>query len=416
MSLAWAAYRVAAPVLGALAPSARLFLSPRERPLWDERMGRVEVVGGCHAWIHGASLGEANAVIPLARELATLQPGFRAVVTATTRSGCARLAAAGHHAHLAPIDAPQAVARFFDGARPQRVFVVETELWPHWLLRARAESVPVAIVSARLSERSVRGYRSLGAGLRSLVGGLGAVLCQSEQDGERWRSLGARDERLAVTGNLKNDALPERRSPRAAARHALGLDPARPLLVLGSVRPGEVGALAEALSALPAAIRDGWQVAALPRHPRADGELRAEARAAGIRPIDHGAPSGRCWRWDARSGVLNAWYEAADVAFVGGSLGPFGGHNPLEPAALGAAVIVGPHTASQRPAVRALEEAGGVIVAEAGTRLRDGLATLLGNRAEREAMGSAALAAVAALRGATRRAVVRLAAWGLWPP
>uniref|UniRef100_A0A832I995 3-deoxy-D-manno-octulosonic acid transferase n=1 Tax=Eiseniibacteriota bacterium TaxID=2212470 RepID=A0A832I995_UNCEI len=415
MSVAWAAYRVVAPVLGAVAPAARLLASPHERPLWDERMGRVRIAGGCHAWVHGASLGEANAVVPLVEALAALQPGLRACLTATTRAGRARLERAGRGAHLAPIDAPQAVARFFDGVRPQRVFIVETELWPHWLLRARREGVPVAIVSARLSERSVARYRALGRGLRRLVGGLAAVLCQSEEDVERWRAIGAPPARTEVAGNLKNDALPERVLPRPEARAALGLDAQRPLLVLGSLRPGEARALAEAWAALPAALRERWQVAALPRHVRADEELRAEARAAGVRLVAEGAPRGGAWRWDARIGVLNDWYAAADVAVVGGSLGRFGGHNPLEPAALGAAVIVGPHHASQRPGVRALEAHGAVAVAAAGAPLRAALERLLGDDAERAARAAAALAAVAGLRGAARRVAGRLATWGLWP-
>src|SRR6266516_1776160 len=150
MSVVWTAYRMLAPVLGAAAPAARWFSSPRERHYWNERLGRVDAPGGVEGWIHAASLGEATAVAPLARELGALMPGARLFLTATTRAGRGRLAGAGPPVALAPLDAPQAVDRFFAGVAPRRVLLVETELWPHWLLRARAGDVPVVVVSGRL--------------------------------------------------------------------------------------------------------------------------------------------------------------------------------------------------------------------------------------------------------------------------
>src|SRR5580765_9036287 len=117
--------------------------------------------------------------------------------------------------------------------------------------------------------------------------------------------------------------------------------------------------LVRAWRAVPAALRARWQVVAVPRHPNAVAQIQAEAIAAGLTAMEDAAASD-AWRWDARLGVLTQWYRAADVAFVGGSLAPYGGHNPLEPAACGAAVIMGVHDASQREGVRALERAGGI--------------------------------------------------------
>jgi 3-deoxy-D-manno-octulosonic-acid transferase len=415
MSVAWTAYRLVAPCLGALAPAARMFASPGERSLWEERMGEVSLPGGCHAWVHAASLGEANAVGPLLRELLALQPEARLYLTATTRTGRTRLKEHGVPVSLAPIDSPQATRRFFEGIRPQRLLVVETELWPHWLLRARAERVPTAIVSARLGERSVERYRRLGAGLRALVAGLDAVLCQSPEDEARWLRLGARPERTMVVGNLKNDALPGAAGDRLSARSALGLEVARPLLVLGCVRPGEARLLARAWRRLPASLRRHWQVAAVPRHPRASAELQSEALLSGVSIVREGAPQGGEWRWDDALGVLDRWYAAADVAFVGGSLRPYGGHNPLEPAARGAAVIVGPHYAHQLDAVRALQKLDAAWVADGEDALVGALETLLGDDAVRAARSRAALATVEGERGAARHAVARLAQWNLWP-
>ena len=414
MNALWGTYRVIAPVLGALAPAAGVFTSPAERVLWGERMGRLARPGGCDAWVHAASLGEAVAAAPLVRELTRVQPEARLQLTATTRGGRERLSALGFPAALAPLDTPQAVGRFFHGVRPQRLFLIETELWPHWLLHAQHEKVPVAVVSARLSERSVRRYRGLGTGLRNLVQALAGVLCQSEDDQQRWLSLGAAPERTTVVGNLKSDGLPTPAEDRGRERARLGLERDRPLLVLGNVRPGEVRLLVRGWRAVPVALRARWQVVVVPRHPRALGQLQAEAIAAGLTAMADAAPSDT-WRWDERLGVLAAWYRAADVAFVGGSLAPYGGHNPLEPASCGAAVIMGPHDAAQRESVRALERSGGIWSVSEPETLSSALEALLGHEELRAARGAAALLVAAAERGSAARAVERLRELSLWP-
>ena len=413
MSLLWSAYRVVAPCLGALAPAAEMFASPREREFWRERLGSVSATEGCDAWVHAASLGEASAVPPFIRELEALRPGSRYWLTATTRTGRAALAAAGRPVSLAPIDSPQATRRFFAGISPRRIFLLETELWPHWLLHARELRIPVAVVSARLTERSVRRYRGLGAELRQLVGGLAAVLCQGEEDHRRWLAIGAPVERTRVVGNLKSDGLPEPAPDRPAARREAGLDPDRPLLVLGSLRPGEARLMARAWLAQPDDVRSRWQVVAVPRHPRASRELRAEALAAGVPIAADAVPRGG-WRWDERTGVLVDWYRAADLAFVGGSLAVFGGHNPLEPAACGAAVLMGPHHASQREYVRALDAGGGITVAAGGEPLVAALGKLLRDDACRTRRANAALVVARAERGSAARAVAALREMALW--
>ena len=412
MSLAWGLYRLVAPCLGAVAPAARLLLSPHERPLWGERLGGV-AEGPVDAWVHAASMGETLGVPPLLAELRRYDAEARFHLTTTTRTGRARLRDVDPSATLAPIDSPQAAARFFARVRPARLLMLETELWPHWMLRARAQRVPVAVLSARLSARSLPRYARLGGDFRRLVGGLAAVLCQTEEDRERWRALGAPPERTDVCGNLKDDALPEPAADRAAARAALGFERDRPLLALGSLRPGEGTALAWAWRSLPEALRARWQVVAVPRHAGAAGEIENEALAA-ARGTE--AWTARSWRWDARPGVLAGYYAAADLAFVGGTLRPYGGHNPLEPAATGAAVIVGPYHAAQSAAVRALQAQDAVRVADSPASLVVALSALMGDDAGRVAAGSAALAVARARRGAARRAVARLVAWDLWPP
>ncbi len=415
MNPAWLAYRVAAPFVGAVAPAARWLASPAERQVWDERMGHVQAPGGVHAWVHGASMGEVTGVGPLIRALGEHQPGLRVHLTATTRTGRARLRLITESASLAPIDSPQSVERFFRGVQPSRLILLETELWPHWLLRARAERVPVAVVSARLSPRSVGSYARLGPEFRELIDGLEGVLCQSAEDLDRWRALGARPDRSAVAGNLKFDALPSPVRDRSAAREALGLDPERPLLVLGSLRPGEAAVLAAAWQEQSEPARIRWQVVAVPRHAGAARGLREEAARAGVRSSDENAPSGGAWRWEDRSGVLMDYYRAAEVAVVGGSLLPYGGHNPVEPAACGAAVVMGPHHRSQLPGVRALLENGGVWVAGPGATLGKALRTLFDDPDLRARQVEGGATTVGQLRGAARRSTDLLVSWGLWP-
>jgi 3-deoxy-D-manno-octulosonic-acid transferase len=269
-------------------------------------------------------------------------------------------------------------------------------------------------VSARLSERSVRRYARLGGELRKLIAGFGAVLCQGEDDQQRWLSLGAVSERTRVVGNLKSDGLPEPAADRAVEREALGLEGGRPLLVFGNVRPGETRLLVRAWRAVPAAVRAHWQVVAVPRHPRALAQIQAEAIAAGLTAMAGAAPSD-AWRWDERLGVLTRWYRAADVAFVGGSLAPYGGHNPMEPAAAGAAVLIGPWHAAQREGVKALDAAGGIWIVADAEALTGALEALLARADLRASRAMAALRVAGSERGSAARAVHDLVALGLWP-
>jgi 3-deoxy-D-manno-octulosonic-acid transferase len=161
-------------------------------------------------------------------------------------------------------------------------------------------------------------------------------------------------------------------------------------------------------------LRESWQVVAVPRHPRASAGLQAEAARAGQALAD--SPGGRsgAWLWDDRLGVLKSYYAAADVAFVGGSVTPFGGHNPLEPAACGAALLMGPHHASQRDVVRALETSGALRVAGTEQELAAVLERWLGDGQARAVAGRAAFGVAEQRRGAARRTVARLAELGLW--
>jgi len=414
MSVAWTAYRSLSPLLGAAAPLGRWIAPAEERDAWRERLGDVAADEPADAWIHAASMGEAVAVSGLLAELRRDAPSARLRLTATTRTGRQRLIGLGEQATLAPLDTPQAIARFFARAQPRRLLLLETELWPQWLMHARESRIPVGVLNARLSARSLERYRWLGPAFTELIAGLSAVLCQSDADRDRWVALGTSPGRSATVGNLKNDGLPSPATDRRAARAALGLDGERPLWVLGSVRPGEARWLAEAWTRLPSEVRERWQVVAVPRHAPASAGLRREAREAGVAEAGD-RPAAAAWRWDDRPGVLAGYYAAADLAFVGGTLEPYGGHNPLEPAACGAAVMTGPHLEAQGPATEALRAAEAIEIAAAGETFDRALRELTTNRAHLERRQQASRRAAADARGATRRAVDRLREWNLWP-
>jgi len=406
VNLLWGAYRLATAGAGVIAPAARFAFSAHERALWPERLGQAGGSGPVDAWIHAASLGEAVAATAFADALERRAPGARLHFTATTTSGRTRLQARGPTS-LAPLDSPQAAGRFLARLKPRRLFLLETEIWPQWLLGARRAGIPAAAISARLSSRTLRRLAWLGRDLRQLVAGLEAVLCHGQEDRERWLALGARPERTVVTGNLKLDALPARAAYVGARRQALGLDRHRPVLVLGSLRPGEAGPLGVAWSTLKPGLRAEWQVVAVPRHPRTTEALRAE-----VAPLEEQGT--REWKWEERIGVLTDYYTVADVAFVGGSLVPVGGHNPLEPAACGVPVVMGPHIHAQRESVLLLQRAGALECVE-GAALSATLALLLSDPSERARRGDAARQAVDAMRGVADRAVEQLARWALWP-
>src|SRR5262249_25764917 len=188
----------------------------------------------------------------------------------------------------------------------------------------------------------------------------------------------------------------------------------RPRIGLGTVRRGEGRPLVRAWRTVPAAIRGRWQVVGVPRHPRALAQLQAEAIAAGLTAMAGAVPSD-AWRWDERLGVLADWYRAAEAAFVGGSLAPYGGHNPLEPAACGAAVVMGPHDQAQRDAVRALARARGIWMVSGPEALSSAFEALLGHDELRATRAAAALRVAAAERGSGARAVARLRELSLWP-
>jgi 3-deoxy-D-manno-octulosonic-acid transferase len=392
----------------------RLWWRGRDEPLYRAHVGErfgwypeSSARAACGAiWIHAVSLGETRAVAPLVERLARDAPDRAIVLTHMTATGReAGRALFGDRVLQAwlPYDVPFAVRRFLAHFRPAIGLLVETELWPNLAAAAVRAEVPLFLVNARLSERSARGYARVPALARPLVQALAGVAAQTEGDAARLRALGARD--VSVTGNLKFDvAIPaEMRERGRALREQFGRD--RPVLMLASTREGEEALLLDALrrSALPAHAL----VVIVPRHPQRFDAVAtlvqthgfAVARRSANQPV---AADVRVALGDSM-GEMFAYYAAADVAFVGGSLLPLGGQNLIEPIAAGVPTLIGPHTFNFAQASEAALAAGAALRVRDADDVFAAAARLLADAPSRERMRARADAFIAAHRGAVDR-------------
>ena len=370
-------------------------------------------------WIHAVSLGETRAAQPLVAALRARYPGHALLVTHMTATGReAAVSLYGDFATLAflPYDFPWAVRRFVARFRPVLGVLMETELWPNLVRECRGRGVPLLLANARLSEKSARGYARIDALARATFGDLAAVAAQTEADAARLTALGA--PAVTVTGNLKFDLAP----PPAMlerGRELRALFGERPVFLAASTREGEETLLLDALARTSLAdvaarppVADPL-VVIVPRHPQRFDEVAALMRSRGIefvrrseaRPV----PPGCHYALGDSMGEMTAYYAAADLAFVGGSLLPFGAQNLIEACAVGAPVAIGPSTFNFAQAVDEAVKAGAAIqVPDADSLVREA-ARLLADAAARRQMGEAGKRFCAAHRGATERTMVLVA-------
>jgi 3-deoxy-D-manno-octulosonic-acid transferase len=384
------------------------------------RLGRGEVRAGERRciWLHAVSVGEVRLSRALVDALAARRPDCDVAVSATTTAGLA-LARQLHPARFVfqfPLDARFAVRRVFARVRPAALVLVELELWPNVLCEARRRSIPIAVVNARVSERSFKRYRLLERLLPQFAQ-VGRFCAQNGDYAARLEAIGVAAEKIAVTGNLKHDALATACDPARLAqlRGECALAAGARVLVGGSTHKGGAGQPSEEeqlLSLLPALERTapGLRLLLAPRHvERADEIVRAveragrrAARLTEVRRTGKPAPADAVVVVDT-VGELETVYGVADLVFVGGTLVPRGGQNMLEPAALGRPTLYGPGTANFRREVALLRDAGGgVEVADAGALGRELERLLADPQAARE-LGERGRAAAAGLRGGTAR-------------
>ena len=388
---------------------------------WDERYASYpQPTGQPRVWLHAVSVGEVNAAAPLVNALRAQRPDIRWVITTITPTGSERVRSlwgdAVDHVYL-PYDVPGSVGRFLGHFKPSLALILETELWPNLLFGCRDRGIPVYILNARLSARSLRGYRLLRPLIERTLRTVTCVAAQSADDAERFIQLGALPEQVQPLGNLKFDIATPNVREFTAHFHA-AVPGARPVWIAASTHEGEEQSIIDLHRRLRAEV-PGLLLLWAPRHPERFPRVEALAREQGWK-----VSTRRQQQWPQPDsdvfvidtlGELMAFYGCAQVAFVGGSLQPIGGHNLLEPAAMGTATVTGPHLHNFSEISRRMREAGAVVIADDVAGVGDALLTLLQDAQEREDMARAGCALVSNGRGALKR-TVELIAPQLPPP
>jgi 3-deoxy-D-manno-octulosonic-acid transferase len=421
MYLAYSLALAVAFLLGAPYWLVQMLRRSKYRAGLAERLGRVPArlrpAQGAVVWLHAVSVGEVLAASSLIEELKVLFPGGRVVVSTTTTTGqqLARERFGEENVFYFPLDFAFAIRPYLRALKPQLVVLAETEFWPNFLRLAKASGARVAVVNARISDRSLPGYRRWRGLLSGILRNVKLFLAQSEEDKRRLISIGAAPERVQVAGNLKFDTRAPARSPALdPLRAALAGTGREQTVVCGSTVEGEEDLLLSAFKTVLARHPQAVMVVA-PRHPERFDAVAGLLAASGVpwqrrTALAPGGPvSGGVLLLDT-IGELSIIYALGSVAFVGGSLVPRGGHNILEPAQQGCAILVGPHTENFRQIVSLFDRAGALrIVRPDPQALADVLLQLLGDRGARSHLGELARQTWQAHSGATQRTLDALA-------
>jgi 3-deoxy-D-manno-octulosonic-acid transferase len=404
------------------------FLKMRRRGNWKEgfsqRFGRYsskikQAITNRHVlWIHAVSVGEVNVATQLIDALERRVPNLKIVVSTTTTTGMGELQnkLPSHVERIYyPIDRQMYVGRALATIHPEAIVLVEAEIWPNFLWRAGDLNTPTFLVNARLSERSFRGYKRFGLLFRPIFRAFAGVGCQNEADAERLRELGCRPEAIRVVGSLKYDAakLDERCLLDVRKLLAqLGVHEHARLLIGGSTHAGEEAILAEVFVRLRQRFPDLFLVV-VPRHFERGREAGRDVEARGVKfiyrkeitPSTQLKPGQVDCLLVNTTGELRRFYEHASAIFVGKSLTAEGGQNPIEPGALGKAMVFGPNMQNFEAIARSFVERKGAIQVRDAGELEAALAGLLADEARAAELGRNALAVVQENVGAIEHTV-----------
>lgn len=399
-------------LLRGLTPLVKRYLRRRARQApaylehWDERFdGVVSGIPAGAIWIHAVSVGETRAAEPLVRALRAAWPEAPLLMTQMTPTGRATAEALyGDFAHIRylPYDYAEAANRFLASLKPKFGVLMETELWPNLIHQARLQGVPLFVANARLSEKSLRGYRRIRGLIGPALGELAAIAAISREDADRLSALAPC--RVQVCGSIKYDITPADAMLALGARFTERIGK-RPVFVCASTREGEEALILESWCKL----ETDCLLVLVPRHPERFDAVEQLARERGMRVArrskDDVLPNDlQVWIGDSM-GEVYAYYAAADVTFVGGSLMPLGAHNLIEPAAMGKPVLFGPSTFNFAEASRLALEAGAAMQVADADELVQAVHTLLADPDRRKEMENAARSFAAAHKGATERVV-----------
>ena len=405
MSPALLAYRLITRLIEPLAPrllDARVKQGKEDHGRVDERLG---VAGrprpaGHLVWLHGVSVGETLSLLPVVERFRKLRPDLTLLVTSGTLTSAellARRLPSGVIHQFAPVDGPTAVSRFLDHWRPSLGIFVESELWPNLITTAQAKGVKLALVSARITEKTAEGWKRAPGMVRKLMGAFDCVMPQDETSAARLEALGSRIDGL-VNLKLSGGPLPH---DTAAFSHLSAAIGDRPVVVAASTHPGEELAIVHALDGLSGRLC----LILVPRHPERGVEVATALTREGYRFVlrSRGGTLGADTDLYVADtlGELGLFLRLADVVIMGGSFGsslgltPVGGHNPLEPARLGKPLIAGPDAANWAAVTADLRAAGGLSIVESPADLSRVITPLLANPDAARALGDVARRAAA---------------------
>ena len=369
-------------------------------------------------WLHAVSVGEVNICTQLINALEPRAPNLKIVVSTTTSTGMAELQRK-LPAHISkiyyPIDARRYVKHAFRVLKPEAIVLVEAEIWPNFLWRARDLGIPVFLVNARLSEKSYRGYKRWSILFRGIFRSFAGVGCQNEADAKRLEALGCRPDRIRIVGNLKFDSarIAEKRLLDVPALLAqLGVVPGAPVLVAGSTHTGEEKILGEVFKRLRERFPSLFLVL-VPRHHERGKEAGRHLEAAGVRfmyrneitPAMQKQPGEVEALLVNTTGELRYFYEQATAVFVGKSLTAQGGQNPIEPGALAKPIVFGPNMQNFEAIAKLLVARGGAIEVRDRTELEKAFEKILSDPATAANLGANALAVIQENLGAIERTV-----------
>lgn len=385
--------------------------------LWRERRGIFpeewagKFAGKKIVWLHAVSVGEVMAVEKFISEWLDSAPEYELLLTTVTPTGqriAKKFARERIHVCYFPFDLTTVVKRFLDLFKPACLLLVETEIWPNLLTEAKRRNIPVGVINARLSERSFKRYKILPWLFKPLWGKLDFVLAQSEEDAARFRRLGIAEESVRDMGNMKFDQAEwsgESAAEAAELRQAWGYTSEDLVWIAGSTHPGEEVPLMEAFKALRERFPKLKLILA-PRHiERSEGLLKSLEKygfsmASSMKKKEGWEPAVLVLD---QLGVLKNLYGIADLVFMGGSLIPHGGQNPIEPARFSKAILHGSHVFNFHKIYHQLDHDGGALRISAPDELSSAAAELLANEGKRREMGQKAFQIVNRLRGASKR-------------
>jgi 3-deoxy-D-manno-octulosonic-acid transferase len=397
----------------------RALKAPAYARRWSERFGFVDVPSSQDIiWLHAVSVGETLAAIPLVKSLqhsypnSRPSPSYSLMVTCMTPTGSERIKAAFgdsvDHSY-APYDMPDAVARFLNRVKPKVLIIMETELWPNTIAACSARNIPVILANGRLSAKSARAYGKIPSLIGPMLQSMSAVVAQHGDDGARFTDLGLPASALSVSGNIKFDLHLDSEVQGKAG--LLGSewrgDSQRLVWLAASTHRGEDELILQAFGQITKHLSGAAPLLVLvPRHPERFNTVAQLCENAGFKVARRSAGDATAnvdILLGDTMGELMAFYGACDIAFVGGSLVPSGGHNMIEPAAWGVPILMGPHLFNFTEASRLLIEGDAMVVCDSAESLAGQCTALFDDQQRRSEMGKAARLIAEANRGALDR-------------